>query len=176
MAMAMEENASWPGLHGDIQGRSKFIEKDAIGSYRFSLLLCGSTQQGGSVFFDCRETAWFAEENFLSSRGDRVQAFDHFFRMVPGFFQKTLGDERASTAAWTHYVHATAAFFQDFQGCYADLRVVVIGEGVVEEREWPAVRRPTPRFRGSADQPTLEGLTSVRGEGSAMVYVQELFV
>jgi len=74
----------------------------------------------------------FEEKNRFAAFRDRIQAIDNQFRLSPRFAQETLRDERPPATGRPHEVDRTACPLQNLDRGEADLRIVVIGEGVVK--------------------------------------------
>ena len=132
MTVAVQQNFRRPGAQRQIELRREFVEQHARLGHRSRFLLLLAAQQRRSVFFDRGKTTRLAEQDLFAALGDREQPLDQLRGMLRAPLQQSLRDQRTSAAARPHHVHAAAAALQHLERRDADLRIVVIGEGVVE--------------------------------------------
>ena len=115
--------------------RGVFFEQHAGIRHHACLPLVFAAQQRRSVFAHGRQTTWLAENDLLALRRGVVQSFVFRSACSRAFAQQAFRDQRPSAAVIRRERHADACAMRDVPRRHADLRIVEIGERVVEEQD-----------------------------------------
>ena len=110
----------------------------------------------------------------FASAGDGKKRFHHHGRVRASFLQQSLRDERTAAASGPHYIHAAPATLQDFERGNPNLRLVVIGERIVEQRYGgPSDGALLPRI---SSQPFLKRLPRPGRKRSPIIQAQQFVI
>src|SRR5580704_3231182 len=133
MTVAMQQDFRGAGAQWQIELGREFLEQVAGVGHNSSLFLQVASEERRRVVFHRGKTTGFAEKNVFTSAGDRKQRFHYRSGVRASFLQQSLRDKRTATTPRSHYAHAASTALQDFKRSHTDLRLVVIGERVVEQ-------------------------------------------
>ena len=123
------------GAQRKIEASREFFEEHARGGdgTGFGLLL--AAQQRRNVVFHRGEATRLQKQNLSAAVGNGPQAVDDLRGVRARAFEQSLRDERSPAASGAHDVDRASAALENFHGGDADFGIVMIGEGVVKERD-----------------------------------------
>ena len=140
VAVAVEEHLRGPGGEVELHPpRFAFALEELFEQYR---LVCDLqrpalrvvAQQRGDIFFDRRQAAGLQEHDRHAALGERIQPVHAGGRLAPGGRQQTLRNQRPPAARERCELDVEPGDLEDLQSRHSDIRSVVVGERIVEER------------------------------------------
>ena len=147
MAVAVEEHLRGPGGEVELHPpRFAFVleelfEQDRSAGDLQRPALSVVAQQRGDIFFDRRQAAGLQEHDGHAALGERIQPVHAAGRLAPGRRQQTLRNQRPPAARERCELDVEPGDLEDLQSRHADIRSVVVGERIVEERSGGGSRR-----------------------------------